>query len=420
MQQQPSITSPPAFHIMIKPRGPICNLGCEYCYFLSKSKLYPESEFRMSEETLDRFTRQYIESQRVPEITFGWQGGEPTLMGLDFFKKVVELQKKYRKPGMKITNALQTNGTLLDEDWCHFLREESFLVGLSLDGPRQMHDAYRKDQGGKPTFDRVMAGLMLLKQNKVEFNILATVHAANAGNPLEVYRFFRDEAGVQFIQFIPIVELDNETGYQEGGRVTSRSVSARQYGEFLTTIFDEWIRVDVGKVFVQIFDVALGAWSNLPAGLCIFDQTCGTALVLEHNGDLYSCDHYVEPHYLLGNIENQDLVTLVGLEQQKRFGDAKRDGLPRYCRECEVRFICNGGCPKNRIRRTPDGEAGLNYLCKGYRAFFNHIDQPMKIMASLLQKGQPPARIMQVMSGEIPEQVLSQGSKKSSHRRRKR
>ena len=321
---------------------------------------------------------------------------------------------------MKITNALQTNGTLLDEDWCHFLREESFLVGLSLDGPRQMHDAYRKDQGGKPTFDRVMAGLMLLKQNKVEFNILATVHAANAGNPLEVYRFFRDEAGVQFIQFIPIVELDNETGYQEGGRVTSRSVSARQYGEFLTTIFDEWIRVDVGKVFVQIFDVALGAWSNLPAGLCIFDQTCGTALVLEHNGDLYSCDHYVEPHYLLGNIENQDLVTLVGLEQQKRFGDAKRDGLPRYCRECEVRFICNGGCPKNRIRRTPDGEAGLNYLCKGYRAFFNHIDQPMKIMASLLQKGQPPARIMQVMSGEIPEQVLSQGSKKSSHRRRKR
>jgi uncharacterized protein len=385
---------PPAFHIMAKPRGAICNLDCQYCFYLKKEALYPDSKFFMSDEILESFTRQYIKAQIVPEVTFTWQGGEPTLMGLDFFKRALYFQKKYQKPGMRIYNTIQTNGTKLDDVWGRFFKLHDFLVGLSLDGPREIHDAYRLDKGGNPTYARVMNGLSILKKHKVEFNILTCVSSANAKHPLEVYRFLRDDIKTQFIQFIPIVERDNQTGYQEGTRVTPRTVSGEAYGHFLISIFDEWVKRDVGRVFIQIFDVALGAWYGQPAGLCIFNQTCGAALAMEHNGDLYSCDHFVEPRYLLGNIEDDKLLPLVGSESQIQFGQSKSDKLPNYCRECEVRFICNGGCPKNRILATPDGEMGLNYLCDGYKAFFTHIDPAMKEMVRMLNNRRPPADIM--------------------------
>jgi uncharacterized protein len=395
--------APPAFHIMLKPRGAICNLDCKYCYFLAKELLYPGSRFRMAEALLEEYTRQYIETQHVPEVTFAWQGGEPTLMGLDFFKLAVELQQKYCRPGMKIYNALQTNGTTLDNEWSAFFQANDFLIGLSLDGPRELHDYYRVDKGGRPTFDRVMGGLELLEKHKVEFNILTAVHAANAGRPLEVYHFLRDKVGTQFIQFIPIVERDNKTGFQEGEKVTGRSVTGKQYGDFLITIFDEWVRRDVGRVFVQIFDVALAAWLGQPPGLCIFEETCGLAMAMEHNGDIYACDHFVEPTYKLGNIQETPMIELVASEQQRQFGLAKRDTLPTYCRQCPVRFVCNGGCPKNRIIFTPDGEPGLNYLCQGYKAFFTYIDQPMKFMATELQRQRPPANIMDHLAQQEAE-----------------
>jgi uncharacterized protein len=392
------------FHILLKPRGAICNLDCAYCYFLSKEHLYPGSNFRMSEAMLESYTRQYIEAQsKIPEVTFAWQGGEPTLMGLPFFQRAVELQKQYAKPGMQISNTLQTNATILDDAWCEFFHTNNFLLGVSLDGPRELHDAYRVDKGGASTFDRVMRGIELLKKHRVEFNILATVHAANTNHPLEVYRFLRDEVGSQFIQFIPIVERANETGFQEGNQVTLRSVTGKQYGDFLVAIFDEWVRRDVGRVFVQIFDVALGVWLGQPASLCIFAETCGNALAMEHNGDLFSCDHFVEPRYKLGNIAQDKLLTLVDSEPQRKFGLDKRDTLPRYCRECSVRFICNGGCPKDRILTTPNGEPGLNYLCKGFKRFFTHIDQPMKTMVELLRQKHPPADIMLVLAREQAE-----------------
>ena len=400
---EPQAASPPAFHVMLKPCGPVCNLGCSYCYYLSKERLYPDGHFCMTDGLLETFTRQYIEAQHVPEVTFGWQGGEPTLVGLDFFRLAVELQQKVRRPGTVVHNAVQTNGTLLNDEWCRFFREHGFLVGLSLDGPRELHDAYRVDKRGQPTFDRAMAGLALLKKHGVEFNVLTTVHAANAGHPLDVYRFLRDEVGAAFIQFIPIVQRDNETGFQEGERVTERSVTGRQYGDFLIAVFDEWVRRDVGRVFVQIFDVALATWMGQRPGLCVFEETCGTALVLEHNGDLYACDHFVEPRCRLGNVLETPLVELVRSEQQRRFGLAKRDGLPRACRECAVRFVCHGGCPKNRVARTPDGEPGLNYLCEGYKAFFAHVDRPMRMMRAELQAGRPPANVMLALAREEAE-----------------
>ena len=402
MTQSPDIVAmaPPAFHIMLKPRGAICNLDCSYCYYLAKELLYPGSRFRMAHDLLEDYTRQYIEAQRVPEVTFAWQGGEPTLMGLDFFRLAVELQQKYQRPDMQIHNTLQTNGTTLDDDWCTFFREHNFLIGLSLDGPREMHDIYRVDKGGKPTFDHVMAGLELLKKHSVQFNILTTLHTANVKHPLEVYHFLRDEVGTQFMQFIPIVERDNETGFQEGKQVTSRSVNGQQYGAFLIAVFDEWVRHDVGHIFVQIFDVALAAWIGAPPGLCVFEETCGKALAMEHTGDVYSCDHFVEPRYKLGNLKQRPLLAMVGSSQQHQFGQAKRDTLPRYCRECPVRFVCNGGCPKDRILTTPDGEPGLNYLCEGYKAFFTHIDKPMRIMAEELHAKRSPSNIMYYLAQE--------------------
>jgi uncharacterized protein len=383
-----------SFHIMTKPRGAICNLDCAYCYFLKKEALYPHSNFRMSEEVLENFTRQYIQAQHVPQVTFAWQGGEPTLMGLDFFKKAVEFQEKYALPGMNIENAFQTNGTLLDDDWGIFFKDHNFLVGISIDGPPQLHNTYRKDKGGSPTFQKVLSGLEILKKHNVDFNILTTVHAANVEDPLDVYRFLRDDLEAKFLQFIPIVERDNKKGEQKGNKVTNRSVTGETYGNFLIAIFDEWVRMDVGEVFVQIFEVALGKWLGHPGGLCIFDETCGQALALEHNGDLYSCDHYVEPRYRLGNISKNDMIQLVNSYKQQQFGRDKLDTLPKYCLDCEVQFACNGGCPKNRILHTSDGEYGLNYLCDGYRAFFNHIDEPLKTMADLIRSGRQARDIL--------------------------
>ncbi len=392
-----SVPSVRAFHLMTKPRGAICNLDCKYCYFLSKERLYPNSDFRMSETLLEEYIRQYIEAQQVPEVTFAWQGGEPTLMGIDFYKLAVAYQQKHKKRGMHIYNSLQTNAVTLDDDWCAFFKQNNFLIGVSLDGPQALHDAYRVDKGGQPTFERVLRGIRLLQKHEVEFNILTTVHAANADHPLAIYRFIRDEVKAQFMQFIPIVERDNVTGFQEGNTVTARSVRADQYGHFLITIFDEWVRRDVGQIFVQIFDVALAAWTGGRPGLCIFEETCGTALALEHNGDVYSCDHYVEPAHFVGNLLDIPLSEIVVSDKQQAFGQAKRDTLPQYCRDCEVRFVCNGGCPKNRFIDTPDGEPHLNYLCAGYKAFFTHIDETMRFMANELAQRRPPANVMNYM-----------------------
>jgi uncharacterized protein len=410
-----STTTIPAFSIMTKPRGAICNLDCKYCYFLSKEMMYPGSRFRMADELLETFTRQYIEAQQVSEVTFAWQGGEPTLMGLDFFERALYWQQKYARPGMRIENALQTNGTLLNEAWCRFFKKHDFLIGISIDGPRALHDAYRVNKGGSGTFDQVLRGWQLLKEFGVDYNILCTVHAANQEYPLGVYRFFRDELETQFIQFIPIVERAETENLalvgegwsgerplytQSGSHVGIHSVDAAQYGAFLSAVFDEWVRHDVGQVYVQMFDVALGAWLGQPGGLCIFAPTCGKALALEHNGDVYSCDHYVEPDYLLGNIQTDHMLELVASGQQQQFGRDKLTSLPQYCQSCEVRFACHGGCPKNRFIHTPEGEAGLNYLCVGYKAFFTHVDRPMKIMAGLIRQQRAPAGIMALLKAE--------------------
>ena len=384
-----SSSMPPAFHVMTKPRGALCNLGCRYCFYSSREGLYPGSDFRMSKKLLESYIRQHIEAHRAPEIIFSWQGGEPTLMGLDFFRRAVSLQQKYSRPGTRILNAFQTNGTLLTEEWCKFFHENQFLIGLSLDGPREIHDAWRVDKRGGATFDRVMAGVALLREHQVEFNVLACVHAANAAHGLEIYRFLRDEAGASFIQFIPIVERDDKKG-----GVTSWSVTGRQYGEFLISVFDEWVRSDVGRMFVQIFDVALGVWFGQPSALCVFSETCGNGVILEHNGDLFSCDHFVDPGHKLGNITQTHLAELIASPRQRAFGLDKRDTLPRVCRECAVRFICNGACPKDRIGTGADGEPPVNVLCEGYRAFFTHIDLPMKMMAELLRQRRPPSEIM--------------------------
>jgi len=385
---------------MAKPTGSACNLNCDYCFFLKKEKLYPGSSFRMSDQVHEAYIRQLLEAHQVPQVTIAWQGGEPTLMGLDFFKRSVELQKKYAKPGTRIENTFQTNGILLNEAWCQFFQKNNFLIGLSLDGPQRLHDMYRKDRVGRGTFDRVVAAARLLQTHKVEFNILCTVNSKNSNHPLDVYRFFRDELGAHYVQFIPIVERDNETGYQEGSKVTDRSVQPDQFGRFLIGIFDEWIKKDVGNTFVLNFDGALAGWLGMAGTVCIFGPTCGLGMALEHNGDLYSCDHFVEPDYYLGNILKTPMIDLVASEKQRRFGQDKKDLLPRYCRECESLSICNGECPKNRFVETPDGEPGLNYLCAGYKAFFKYADKPMRIMADLLRRNRPASEVMGILARE--------------------
>jgi len=402
--------APPAFHLLAKPTGAVCNLDCKYCFYLPKERLYPGSRFRMAEELLETYIRQLIESHQTPEVTVAWQGGEPTLMGLDFFKLSVEYAEKYKKQGQTISYTMQTNGVKLDDEWCAFFKEHHFLIGISIDGPRELHDAYRVDRGGQGSFDRVMRGLRLLQKHGVEYNILTTVNRINADYPLDVYRFNRDEAGTDWMQFIPVVERINENGlalYQEGTTVSERSVLPEQLGIFLSTIFDEWVRNDVGQVFVQTFEAAARNWLGLPSsGMCVFNQTCGLGLALEHNGDLYSCDHFVEPNYLLGNIQDEHMIELVASDRQQQFGRDKLDTLPRYCRECEVRFACRGECPKNRFlttppdEATPDGEPGLNYLCAGYKAFFHHVDHPMKIMAWLIRQGRPATQVTQILAAE--------------------
>lgn len=370
--------------------------------------MFPKSEnFRMSPEVLESYIRQYCESQSSSEITFAWQGGEPTLLGVGYFQRIVELEKQY-SDGRTVHNAIQTNGTKLDHEWCRFFRENNFLVGLSIDGPRALHDTYRLDKGKKPTFERVMHGLSLLKKHRVEFNTLTVVSASNVKHPLEVYDFLR-ETGSGFIQFIPLVERLPPAGEegldfaeppepgQPASPVTRWSVNAELYGDFLIQIFDQWIRRDVGKVFVQLFDVSLGIWSGAGAGLCVFLENCGRALALEHNGDLFSCDHFVYPKYKLGNILNESLGAMVESDRQNEFGRAKSSRLPKFCRECDVLFACNGECPKHRFVKTPAGEDGLNYLCPAYKRFFRHVDPNMKKMASLLHAQRAPAEIMKIL-----------------------
>jgi uncharacterized protein len=396
----PSTDAPRAFHIMAKPSGSACNLNCEYCFFLKKESLYPGSNFRMSDKVHEAYIKQLFEAHQVPQVTVAWQGGEPTLMGLDFFRRSMDLQKKYAKPGTRIENTFQTNGVLLNDEWCRFFHENNYLIGLSMDGPKELHDVYRKDKGGHGTHDRVVRAARLLQKHKVEFNILCTVNRKNANRPLEVYQFFRDELGVDYIQFIPIVERINEngeTGFQEGNEVTDRSVRPDQWGRFLIEIFDEWVERDVGQTFVLNFDGALAGWLGKAGTVCIFGPTCGQGMALEHNGDLYSCDHFVEPNYFLGNILETPMIHLVASDKQRKFGQDKWDTLPQYCRNCEFIHICNGECPKNRFIETPDGEAGLNYLCEGYKAFFKHADKPMRIMADILRQGRNADEIMKVL-----------------------
>lgn len=390
--------APAAFHLLAKPTGAICNLDCSYCFFLSKEELYPGSPFRMTDDLLAEYLRQLLEAHRAPEVTVAWQGGEPTLMGLAFFRRAVELVEALRRPDQVVEHTIQTNATLIDDDWAAFLAERDFLVGVSVDGPRELHDAYRVDKGGKPTFDRVMAGLARLREHRVRWNAMTTVHHANEDHGLGVYRFLRDELGTDFIQFIPIVERPSPGGIPTGSEVTDRSVSPAGYGRFLIDVFDEWVRRDVGAVYVQMFDSTLASFVGVPGALCVHARTCGASLALEHNGDVYSCDHFVEPEHLLGNIAATHLLELVASPQQVAFGNAKLDSLPGYCRSCDVRFACNGGCPKDRFTTTPQGEPGLHYLCPSYQLFFRHVDRPMRFMAGALRTGRHADEVMAWMA----------------------
>lgn len=408
------MAAPRTFQVMSKPSGSICNLDCDYCYFLSKEELYPGSGFRMPDAVHSAYVEQLLAAHTEDaEVTFVFQGGEPLLMGVDFFRRTLELQEQFRRGSQRILNTVQTNGTLIDDTWAELFRENGFLVGVSIDGPRQMHDQYRRDKGGKPTFDRVMHGLEGLKRHGVDWNAMTTVNAANGDHGLEVYRFLRDDVGASYVQLIPVVErvpaeqlqvaelgwgrrnADRTLYQQHGDAVTSRSVSAEQFGRFMVEVFEEWARYDVGDVFVPNVDTALAHWLGMhQVGSCVHAETCGTELALEHTGDVYSCDHYVEPDHLLGSIaEGRTLLELVSSPQQRAFGQAKRDTLPGYCKRCDVRFACHGGCPKDRFISTPDGEPGLHYLCAGYQRFFRHIDAPMKVLAGLVRTGADPAAL---------------------------
>lgn len=410
--------APPAFHLLAKPSGSTCNINCTYCFFLSKEALYPNEKSRMSNETLEEYIRQLIESHSTPEVTVAWQGGEPTLMRLEFFKRAVEIANMYKRPGQTIQHTFQTNGILLDDEWCAFFKEENVLVGLSVDGPRELHDAYRVDRGGKGTFDKVMKGWEVLHRHEVDFNILCTVNAANEKHGRAVYRFFRDELHAEWVQFIPIVEratrdtieIANQGWAEKAGRnrllytqtgnlVTERSVGGKQYGRFLVDIFEEWVRHDVGKVFVQLFDVTLESYFGRHL-LCIHAPTCGNGPALEYNGDLYSCDHFVEPKYKLGNIHETHMLEMMASPEQRKFGQDKLDTLTAQCKSCEVKNLCNGGCPKDRFSLSRDGEPGQNYLCSGLEFYYKHTLPAMRTMVQLLQRNRAPSDIMEITAAE--------------------
>ena len=381
---------------MAKPTGSRCNLCCEYCFFLKKNYLYPLSNFHMSDKIMETYIRQTIEAHNSPVVTIAWQGGEPTLMGIDFFRRSMEIIKKNLRPGIQVENTLQTNGVLIDDEWCRFLQENNFLVGLSIDGPKHLHDIYRRDKKGNSVYNQVINAIHLMQKHSVEFNILCTVNAKNSQFPLEIYRFFRDELKTPYLQFIPIVERKNENGNQEGTTITERSVQPRQYGKFLIEIFDEWVRNDVGSMFVQLFDGVLASYVRGYSSLCIFSPRCGEGVALEHNGDVYSCDHFVEPKFLLGNIAKTHISDLVSSEKQRSFGESKYKTLPDYCSKCEFLFTCYGECPKNRVLTSPDGEQGLNWLCSGLKAFFTHTRNHMELMAGLLRSGSDASEIMKI------------------------
>lgn len=396
-------------HVMAKPTGSVCNIDCSYCFYLEKEALYPErrQNWRMTEETLEAYIRQHIDAQDGEQVLFAWQGGEPTMAGLPFFRRVMALCEKYGE-GRQIQHALQTNGMLINPEWAAFFAEHDFLLGLSVDGPQALHDTYRVTRSGSGTHQRVMDALSLLKTHDVAFNTLTVVGKHNAGQAREVYDFLL-EAGSRHLQFIPLVERlstsDSDTlnlvlPGESAATLAPWSVPSWQYGEFLRQIFDIWVRRDVGRVSVQMFDVAMAAWSNQPPVLCVHAETCGHAFALESNGDLYNCDHFVYPEHLLGNIHQQTIRALNSGEQARVFGEAKRDTLTAECRACEYRFVCHGGCPKHRFAVSPGGHPGHNYLCAGYKHFFKHITREMNVIRDVLAAGYPAESIMQILAGE--------------------
>ncbi len=406
----------PGLHVVAKPIGPVCNLGCDYCFYLEKRALYGAGEdFRMSDEVLAAFVRKYVEAQPTPVVEFVWQGGEPTLLGLDFFHRVVELQRTFAS-GKTITNSLQTNGSRLDDAWCRFLKRNDFMVGISLDGPREIHDRYRRDDRGRGSFDAVLRGLKLLQKHGVAHNVMASVARETALRPLEVYRFFKTE-GIEFIQFVPIVERSPTASEQGLGltlagpaaldrterntEVTPWTVSPETYGDFLIAIYEEWVRNDVGTTFVMNFEWALNAWIGNPSPVCVHARQCGHSLVIEHDGDVFACDHYVYPQYRLGNILTDDLSAMVTASRETGFGALKESALPRWCRECEVLAACQGGCPKHRFAQTHYREPGLHYLCAGYGTFFRHIRKYLRVFATLLENGLDPSYVMEAVKGPV-------------------
>ena len=392
-------------YVMLKPAGAHCNLACKYCYYLEKNNLYQNSHRHlMSDEMLEQFTREYIEAQTMPQVLFTWHGGEPLMRSIDFYREALALQKKYAN-GKQIDNVIQTNGTLLTDEWCEFFAKNHWLVGISIDGPQEYHDHYRVTPAGKPSWEKVMQGIQLLKKHRVEWNAMAVVNAYNAEHPLEFYHFFRDN-GCQYLQFTPIVErlTEHEDGRTLASLADDReipladaSVTPQQWGNFLCTIFDDWVRHDVGKTFVEIFDCTLANWMGVLPGICAYSKECGHAGVMEHNGDVYSCDHFVFPEYKLGNIREQSLIDMLYGEKQQAFSRLKHTSLPRQCKECDMEFACHGECPKNRFEKDKYGEPGLNYLCQGYYQYYTHVAPYMDFMKRELLAQRPPANIMNVL-----------------------
>lgn len=392
-------------YVMLKPAGAHCNLACKYCYYLEKNKLYPTAQRHlMSDEMLEQFTREYIEAQTMSQVLFTWHGGEPLLRSIDFYRKALSLQQKYAG-GRRIDNVIQTNGTLLTDEWCEFFAQNHWLVGISIDGPQPDHDHYRLTAAGKPSWKKVMQGIKLLKKHGVEWNAMAVVNAYNANHPLEFYRFFKENS-CQFLQFTPIVE--RLTRHEDGRTLASladkdeislseASVAPEQWGYFLCAIFDEWVRKDVGKIFVEIFDCTLANWMGISPGICAYSKECGHAGVMEHNGDVYSCDHFVFPEYKLGNIRDHSLIDMLYGEQQQEFSRLKHSSLPRQCKECDMEFACHGECPKNRFMKDKYGDSGLNYLCPGYYHYYQHVAPYMDYMKQELMSQRPPSNIMKVV-----------------------